>query len=228
MDFLDKSQMEKAKMEDTLTEILYRKHRELVIHGGTAIWRCYSGNRFSRDIDFYFGIEDEKERTLFFSGTKKFMKDLGYPVKESGYDNATGTMHVVVESAAKMKVDINFSKRTGIPVEYTKVDDSKMVVLTLTPSQLLTEKIEAYEDKMNPANEFSEPEVQDLYDMYHLTSLVKSKNSIPTARMRRLVRSIEKDPPRNLRSLDHLILNGIPPSFEMMINHLKTWLKNDS
>ena len=228
MDFLNRSQMEKAKMEDTLTEILYRKHRELVFHGGTAIWRCYSGNRFSRDIDFYFGIKDEKEKEVFFNGTKKFMKDLGYAVKESGYDNIRGTMYVVVESYAKMKIDINFRMKTGIPVEYSRVDDSKMIVLALTPSQLLTEKIEAYEDKMNYTQEYSEPEVQDLYDMYHLTSFIKTKNRIPIVRMRKLVKSIEEDPPRNFRSLDHLILNGISPSFEMMINHLKAWLSNDS
>ncbi|MCL4447630.1 MAG: nucleotidyl transferase AbiEii/AbiGii toxin family protein [Thermoplasmatales archaeon] len=228
MEFLDKSQLERAKMEDTLTEILYRRHRELVIHGGTAIWRCYSGNRFSRDIDFYFGIENEKKRAIFFNETKKLMKNLGYTVKEGGYDKISGTMHVVVESNSKMKIAINFRKKTGVPAEYTKVDDTKMFVLALIPSQLLTEKIEAYENKMNSTQKFSEPEVQDLYDMYHLTSLIMTKEGIPIARMRKLVKSIEREPPKNLRSLDDLILNGVSPSFEMMINYLKTWLNNVS
>jgi predicted nucleotidyltransferase component of viral defense system len=227
MNFLDKSQLEKAKMEDSLVEILYRKYNALVFHGGTAIWRCYSGNRFSRDIDFYYGVESNEAKTLFFKSSKKYLKDLGYSLKESGYSNSTNTMHILLEANVKMKIDINFGQKAGVPVEYRKVDDTKIVVLALTPSQLLMEKIEAYEDKTRSVREYSQPEVQDLYDIYHLTSLVGRKDQVDLKRLKNLIKFIQANPPPNIRSLDHLILKGISPSFEMIMSHLIRWIEND-
>lgn len=227
MDFLDKSQLEKAKMEDILVEVLYRKYKGLVFHGGTAIWRCYSGNRFSRDIHFYYGVESNEAKTLFFNSSKKYLKDLGYSLKESGYANLTNTMHILLETNVKMKIEVNFDQKTGVPAEFRKVDDTKIVVLALTPSQLLLEKIEAYEDKTRSVREYSQPEVQDLYDIYHLTSLISSKDKVDLKRMKNLIKFIENNPPPNIKSLDHLILNGIPPTFEMMMLHLIRWIGND-
>jgi predicted nucleotidyltransferase component of viral defense system len=45
--------IEIARLQDIVMETLYRVFPESVLHGGTAIWRCYSGSRFSEDIDVY-------------------------------------------------------------------------------------------------------------------------------------------------------------------------------
>ena len=42
-----------AKAQDLIVETLYEVFETAVFHGGTAIWRCYKGNRFSEDIDIY-------------------------------------------------------------------------------------------------------------------------------------------------------------------------------
>ncbi|MDI6643012.1 MAG: hypothetical protein QMD95_03060, partial [Candidatus Hodarchaeaceae archaeon] len=42
-----------ARAQDTVVETLYRVFPKGVLHGGIAIWRCYSGNRFSEDVDAY-------------------------------------------------------------------------------------------------------------------------------------------------------------------------------
>ena len=42
----DSVMREKAKLEDVLIELLYSEYKSLTFHGGTAIWRCYGGNRF--------------------------------------------------------------------------------------------------------------------------------------------------------------------------------------
>ena len=58
-------------------------------------------------------------------------------------------MHFVVELAGtKMKIDINFKYKKGIHADYSKIDGSRMVVLSLSPEELLNEKITAYNDKI--------------------------------------------------------------------------------
>lgn len=48
-----KIQKDIAYAQDIIIEELYTFFSTAVLHGGTAIWRCYNGNRFSEDIDFY-------------------------------------------------------------------------------------------------------------------------------------------------------------------------------
>ena len=42
-----------ARAQDIMVNSLYQVFGEAVFHGGTCIWRCYNGNRFSEDIDVY-------------------------------------------------------------------------------------------------------------------------------------------------------------------------------
>jgi predicted nucleotidyltransferase component of viral defense system len=223
MNIRNVDKLEKAKLEDVLIELLYTKYRDLVFHGGTAIWRCYSGNRFSRDIDFYIDIS-KTERKSYYREIADFLKESGFSIKEKGYNNVTDTMHFLVESNSKMKIGINFKYKKGIPAEYTKVDDSKVIVISLTPKELLNEKIETYNDKLHSVRG---PEVQDLYDIYYLTSLIKERDTDTVKKLSQLIKNIEKNPPSNMRSLDELILAGLPPTFELMIEKLKGWLNGN-
>ncbi|MEM3215724.1 MAG: nucleotidyl transferase AbiEii/AbiGii toxin family protein, partial [Candidatus Micrarchaeaceae archaeon] len=43
-----------AMLQDTAIDIVDKAIKNYVLHGGTAIWRCYNGDRFSYDLDFYF------------------------------------------------------------------------------------------------------------------------------------------------------------------------------
>lgn len=228
LELKDKSQFEKAKLEDILVDILYRKYRNLVFHGGTCIWRCYSGNRFSRDIDLYYKVEKEEQKALFLTNITKFLKDRGFVVKERGYERKTNTMHVLLESFAKMKIDINFNYKVGVPTEYKKVDDSRIIVLSLSPEELLNEKIEAYNDKLTGAGGFAQPEVQDLYDIYYLLSLVDQGTGKLVKNMKVLIAQVERNPPANIKSLEHLIISGLSPSFEIMITRIREWIDDFS
>lgn len=42
-----------AAAQDLIVESLYDTFNDAVLHGGTCIWRCYQGKRFSEDIDMY-------------------------------------------------------------------------------------------------------------------------------------------------------------------------------
>ena len=52
---------ETAFLQDEVIDIVYGLEPNAVLHGGTAIWRCYQGNRFSEDLDFYFIIGENLE-----------------------------------------------------------------------------------------------------------------------------------------------------------------------
>ena len=42
-----------AQAQDILVSEVYSAVPKAILHGGTAIWRCYQGTRFSEDVDFY-------------------------------------------------------------------------------------------------------------------------------------------------------------------------------
>jgi predicted nucleotidyltransferase component of viral defense system len=229
MELRDPAQVEKAKLEDTLMEILYSKYVNLVFHGGTAIWRCYSGNRFSRDLDFYMEAKTSAEKMQEYRAVSKFLQENGFAVKEKGYSKTNDTMHFVVELAGtKMKIDINFKYKKGIHADYSKIDGSRMVVLSLSPEELLNEKITAYNDKLDNEGGFKHPEAHDLYDMWYLTSLIKKADSKTVKRLRELIARIENKPPADISSLDHMIITGLPPSFGFMVKRLKEWVDDNS
>lgn len=229
MELRDPAQVEKAKLEDMLIEILYSRYTHLVFHGGTAIWRCYSGNRFSRDLDFYMEAKTSAKKMQEYRAVSKFLQDNGLTVKEKGYNKSNDTMHFVVESAGiKMKVDINFKYKKGTHADYSKIDGSKIVVLSLSPAEILEEKITAYKDKLNNDSGFKHPEAHDLYDMWYLVSLIKKADPKTVKKMRGLVGEIENKPPSDISSLDHMVITGLPPSFELMVKRLKEWVNDNS
>jgi len=61
-----RAHIEVAVLQDELVEVFYRlcAGEEPVFHGGTAIWRCYGGQRFSEDLDFYAKLGDGFEKKL--------------------------------------------------------------------------------------------------------------------------------------------------------------------
>jgi predicted nucleotidyltransferase component of viral defense system len=228
MNIRDHTQIEKAKLEDILVELLYSRYNNLVFHGGTSIWRCHGGNRFSRDMDFYLDAKTTEEKMQHYKKLSEFLKDSGFLIKEKGYENATDTMHFLVESNTKMKIDINFKYKNGKEFDYTKIDGSKIVVLSLSPLELLNEKIDAYENKLSSLEKIKQTEVQDLYDIYYLISLVGKGNANTVKRLKKLIEKIDGNPPPNINSLGHLIIAGLPPTFDMMVNTIKKWLNDNS
>ena len=59
-----RAHVELALLQDEVMEILYGIENGLVLHGGTAIWRCYGGNRFSEDLDFYCQNTEALDKNL--------------------------------------------------------------------------------------------------------------------------------------------------------------------
>ena len=71
---LRKPQASLAQLQDEALEILYAVCPEAVLHGGTAIWRCYEGKRFSEDLDFYALPKDGLQDALIAEASKRSLK----------------------------------------------------------------------------------------------------------------------------------------------------------
>ncbi|MDE1825955.1 MAG: nucleotidyl transferase AbiEii/AbiGii toxin family protein [Candidatus Micrarchaeota archaeon] len=223
MKITDKAQLEKAVLEDVLMELLYTRYPDLVFHGGTAIWRCYGGNRYSRDLDFYYKPGSAGEDS--YKELIKFFKEAGFAMKGKSYNRETRTMQFLVEGSTKMKVDLNLGYKKGTAAEYTKVDGSKTVVVSLTPEELLNEKMDAYEDKLRSKDQKKQPEAHDLYDIYFLTGIIENGSAASRKRTGALLKEIGDRQPEDIGSLGHLMLSGIAPTFELMVEKIDKWSK---
>jgi len=66
-----------AYAQDLIVKEVYSVFDKAVLHGGTAIWRCYNGRRFSEDLDFYF-LDDKRKIEVLFENLKK----AGFEIKK--------------------------------------------------------------------------------------------------------------------------------------------------
>jgi len=60
-----------ASAQDKIVEEVFKVFgKTAVLHGGTGIWRCYRGNRFSEDVDVYIP-KDLNKLNLIFENLRK-------------------------------------------------------------------------------------------------------------------------------------------------------------
>ncbi|HII53587.1 TPA: nucleotidyl transferase AbiEii/AbiGii toxin family protein [Candidatus Micrarchaeota archaeon] len=190
-----------ALLQDELIELLYAIDNRLVLHGGTAIWRCYGGNRFSEDLNFYckdthriekFFIEKVKEQNLEVLKFKK-TENLIFCKVSNGNTIA--------------RVEINFAAgKKAIASPYERTDGTFMDVLTLTEGKLILEKMEAYKNRRF---------IRDMYDIYHLSNYTQADSKV----MRKFLDSIPQ--PVDEKNLKTLVYSGAIPTFRQMLDSLK-------
>src|SRR3989344_9233061 len=72
-----------ASAQDLIVHEVYNLLPKAILHGGTGIWRCYYGKRFSEDLDFYFQKEPKKIDVLFDNLKKKGFQILKKKVLEN-------------------------------------------------------------------------------------------------------------------------------------------------
>jgi predicted nucleotidyltransferase component of viral defense system len=202
-----KLHIDTALLQDELMDIIYSLKQNAVLHGGTSIWRCYEGNRFSEDLDFYFSVSDEfrnklaaklKERDLLL---KKYRKTWNVVFSR------------ISDNQREVRLEINFTgqKLTPIIKAYEKTDGSYMDIFTLSVEHLLLEKIHAYKTRKL---------IRDVYDIHHLIKYAEVEQvKKPLADF---LLNIEK--PADELTLKTLVYSGAIPSFKHMVASLKTVL----
>ena len=176
----------------------------MVLHGGTAIWRCYSGKRFSEDLDFYSstfpGLTKQFEKIGLSQGlsiTK--MKDAGNVI-----------FSTISNGRARVKLEINHSRKIdGSLTTYELADGTEIEILSLTPDQFIEEKIAEYTDRRF---------VRYLYDICHLT---KSYKIMISTRMhlKQFLHTIQR--PVDEPILRSIVYIGLAPTFDRMFDGIR-------
>lgn len=60
----NKDYLDIARLQDNVVSRLYYINTKLTFHGGTSIWRCYGGKRFSFDLDMYVKNSSEISKLI--------------------------------------------------------------------------------------------------------------------------------------------------------------------
>lgn len=192
-----------ALLQDEVAEILYAVENSMVFHGGTAIWRCYGGNRFSEDLDFYCSDVAKLEQ-----GFRKSAESRGLTVAK--FKKTENLVFCKVSNGSvEVRVEVNFALvKNAVSKPFEKTDGSFMEVLTLSPEELVIEKIGAYRNRRF---------IRDIYDIYHLSSYVSDEKI--RKKVQAFLASLEK--PVDEENLKAIVYAGNVPSFEQIVAALK-------
>jgi len=202
-----------ASAQDLLVESIYNFFPKTIIHGGTAIWRCYSSKRFSEDIDVYIPKEQKKE--VLFEEFIDSLKDNGFIVKKFKFTN-NSVFCKLERNGAEIRFEVTFKTLKNFLVKpFEAIDGTFMNVYTLSSDDLLIEKILAYK---------SRKKVRDLYDIWFLLNLVEDEEKIKT-HIINLLKHLER--PKDYKTLKALIILGPVPNVENLIEGIKTWEKRN-
>ncbi len=186
---------------------MYKFFPEAVLHGGTGIWRCYNGNRFSEDVDVYINNDPEMLEKFFKSLISRGFKINKKRLKENSVYSGLNFNNI------QTKFEASFQKKKYISRNYEACDGFFIRVLTLCIEDYLIEKVETY---------ISRKKIRDLYDIHFLASIVLDKKEVQIG-LRKLINYYEK--PIDEENLARLIIAGVVPSSEELLREIKTWAK---
>jgi predicted nucleotidyltransferase component of viral defense system len=194
-----------AEAQDMIVKELYTIFDDAVLHGGTAIWRCYNGNRFSEDIDVYIPREENRIHALF-----KNLAKVGFTTKKKKTTDNTLYSNLEYNGTA-IRFEALFKDAKGAIREYETSEGNILMVYTLTPEELVKEKTAAYLHRLK---------VRDLYDISLLLPLIKNRSEIQKD-LEKLVQQYK--PPSDEEDLKVLIIDGLTPTSSKMLDYIRRW-----
>jgi predicted nucleotidyltransferase component of viral defense system len=200
-----KAYVEVARLQDDVIQIISESIKA-VLHGGTAIWRCYDGKRFSEDIDLYVKKEADVKKLV----NRIALSDLHIVFGRERH----GTIYYdISNNETDLSLQIRIMKTSGVLVLYERITGVKTEIHSLEPEDLIIEKMAAYSDRKL---------IRDVYDIFILTKVVSNKSKV-TNKLNLFLSAIEK--PKDPNVLKNLIYTGLVPSFDEMVEYLKRWCK---
>ena len=198
-----KEYIDKGVLQDILMSIIYNIEPKAVLHGGTCLWRCFKGNRFSDDLDFYF-IPQKDFKTKFESE----LKTRGLTLTK--YKTTKNTMFSkITDGGTEVKLEASFQKKQGTLTKYELIDGSFMDILSLTPKECFFEKLDTYRNRRL---------IRDIYDPYFLSNIL-TFNQDEKNKIKKFLKKLEE--PLDTDNLSTIILVGLTPTFKDIILKLK-------
>ena len=196
-----------AYAQDLIVKEVYSVFNKAVLHGGTAIWRCYNGNRFSEDLDFYLS-KDKKKIELLFENLKK----IGFEIKKKKISE--NSIYSELElGGILVRLEATFQKVSWIICDYEISDGNILSIYSLTPELFLVEKSNAYLKRFK---------IRDLWDVFFLLKIIEDPRAIKE--IGNLIKNYKK--PFDEEDLKVILLEGIVPSADEMINYIKRKWEN--
>ena len=201
-------QREIGLIHDLIVETIFNFFPGAVLHGGTFIWRCFKGNRFSEDLDFYIERKNERRIKEFF----KNLKEQGFEIKKLRIKERS-VYSKLSFGKIEVRVEIVFKKVKAELFDYECMDGRILPIRGLKVEDLVEEKANAF---------LKRKKMRDLYDIYFLLKFVK-KNS----RIRKIVEMVVENfkKPKDEEEIDKLIIFGYAPKSEEIIEYLRRWVK---
>ena len=203
----NKKDREVAFAQDIIVAELYKFFPEAIIHGGTGIWRCYHGNRFSEDVDVYIKRDANQIAEFFKSLENKGFKMIKKRLKENSL--YSGLEFKGVET----KFEATFQNKKPFFKKYETAESFFINVYTLSPEDLVIEKVETY---------LSRKKIRDLYDIAFLINYVEKKELVKS-HLKRLIEKFEK--PIDEENLANIIISGVIPRYNQLLMEIEKWAK---
>jgi len=198
-------------LQDIVIDIIYEVFPKAVLHGGTAIWRCYQGTRFSEDIDIYLNKQDINCVEHF----KKKLKNRKLEVKK--FKITDNVIYAKIEmNNIIMKFEasfLDFNSDNIILKKYETIDGNYLNIFTLSAEELIKEKVKAY---------LSRRFVRDIYDIFILLDFVEDKKEIMVS-LKKLLFNFKQ--PLDEDILSSLVFYGSCPTTKQILNEIKKWVK---
>ena len=196
-----------AYAQDLIVKEVYSIFDKAVLHGGTAIWRCYDGKRFSEDLDFYLPHDKKKIDVLY-----EKLKMAGFEIKKKKISE--NSIYSELElNRTLVRLEATFQKIHGVICDYEMSDGNILSVYSLTPESFLIEKSSTYLKRFK---------VRDLWDVFFLLKIIDSPKEIKE--IRNLIKNYKK--PIDEEDLKVILLDGIVPSANEMIDYIKRKWEN--
>ncbi len=201
-----KEHKEIARAQDIIVEELFNVFDKAILRGGTAIWRCFGGNRFSEDVDVFIP-KDKQKIDLFFEKLKQKGFEI---VKKKISENSIFSK--LKQNSTIVKFEALFKNANGILSEYQTVDSNILMVYSFTAEQFVNGKVDTYLNRLK---------VRDLYDIFFLLRHLKQKEMVKD-QLTKLIKEFKS--PLDEKNLKVIILEGLCPTVDEMLTYIKRWL----
>lgn len=180
----------------------------MIFHGGTVIWRCFAGNRFSNDIDAYLdpkiSLKDTKDKLRSAAEEQGIKLE---KIKDTG--NLMFIGFSLGDTYLKIEISHFIKSLNPVVMRFERVDGTFRDILSISPNDLLAEKIAAYNNRRF---------IRDIYDIYILSSYI-DKNDEITKMVSTFLNTLP--PPVNESDLATIIYDGPIPTFQSMLMQIR-------
>ncbi len=197
------SQKNLARAQDMIVEELFKIFDKAVLHGGTGIWRCYQGNRFSEDVDVYIPRDLRKLDQLFDNLQKK-----GFVIEKKKISEKSLYSNLKLDNFF-VKFEVLFKVIKGELKEYETVEGNFLTVQCLSVEDIIKEKIKAYSNRLK---------IRDLYDIFFLLRYLENKEKIKKE-LKNFISNFKK--PIDEGNLKILIIDGLIPKVNDMLDYIQ-------